>query len=305
MPDPEHARDSVLEPVPGSVHEAFVHFHRYITPTEAEFEGGRARRAEILSALRASFGVTRFFPVGSFSNGTGVRGFSDADYFATIPGEYASDNSDSMLQAVAYALSVRFPEVAVAVRTPAVLLPFGNDPSGWVEVFPVRFMEQAPGQYLVYQIADGRGGWKPSMPDAHNAYITSVDRRLKNMVRPLIRFIKAWKYYRSVPVSSFYLELWVTAYAANEAAIVYGLDVKNILLRLANEGLAPLADPLGVTGDIPPCTDESKHADALFRLKTSLSIAESAAEAESAGDIEEAIQRWDVLYAGAFRSARV
>ena len=43
-------------------------------------------------------------------------------------------------------------------------------------------------------------------PDAHNAYVASIDTKFGGKVKPLIRFIKAWKYFRDVPISSFYLE---------------------------------------------------------------------------------------------------
>jgi hypothetical protein len=286
-----------------SVHEAFELFDKYITAANEESVEVKAHRASILATLRANFGVARFFRVGSYGTGTAVRGFSDVDYFATIPSNYMKPNSDSMLQSVAYVLATRFPDLGIAVRNPAVVVPFGKDPSEWTEVFPVRFLEEDVGQYLVYQIADGRGGWKRTIPDAHATYIAAVDKRLRNMVRPLIRFVKAWKYYRNAQISSFYLELWVGRYASGEAAIVYGLDMKNVLLRLLDEGLAPLSDPLGVTGDIAPCSDESRRADALLKLQASLELADKASDAESRGDIEEAIQWWDSLYVGAFKAA--
>ena len=61
-------------------------------------------------------------------------------------------------------------------------------------------------------------------------------------VKPLVRFIKAWKYFKQVPISSFYLELRVAKYADGESSIVYYIDVERILAWLWDIQLAALQD---------------------------------------------------------------
>ena len=85
-------------------------------------------------------------------------------------------------------------------------------------------------------------------PGAHNTYVRSIDQDLSHKVKPLIRFIKAWKYFQNVPISSFYLELRVAKYASNESSIVYSIDVKNVFALLDDLDLAPIRDPMGVSG---------------------------------------------------------
>jgi len=60
--------------------------------------------------------------------------------------------------------------------------------------------------YKVYDIADGAGGWMKTSPDAHNAYVRDIDDPLGGKVKPLIRFLKAGKCFKDVPISSFYLD---------------------------------------------------------------------------------------------------
>ena len=113
-------------------------------------------------------------------------------------------------------------------------------------------------------------------PDAHNDYVATQDARLAGKVKPLIRFIKAWKFARVVPISSFYLELRVAKYASGEKAIVLDIDVKNILCQLRDCSLANLQDPTGVGGYIPLCRTLVQQEDALSKLKTAATRAESA-----------------------------
>jgi hypothetical protein len=141
-----------------------------------------------------------------------------------------------------------------------------------------------------------------SSPDAHNAYVLQQHQRLGNKVKPLIRFIKAWKFFRQVPISSFYLELRVAKYAEGESSILYSIDVKRVLTRLLDANLAAIQDPMGVSGYIYPCTSEAKLADAKSKLSTAVGRAEKAYEAEQAGRIGDAFDWWRQLYADQFPS---
>jgi len=51
-------------------------------------------------------------------------------------------------------------------------------------------------------------------------------------MKPLIRFVKAWKYYNNVPVSSYFLEMKVAKYASNEETILYLIDLKFFFKKL-------------------------------------------------------------------------
>ena len=62
------------------------------------------------------------------------------------------------------------------------------------------------------------------------------DKRLAGKLKPLIRLVKAWKFYNKVPIT-FYLELRVTKYAEGRTAIVYDLDIRNILKLLHDNEL--------------------------------------------------------------------
>jgi hypothetical protein len=149
-------------------------------------------------------------------------------------------------------------------------------------------------------MADGKNGWMKSSPDAHNAYVTHHDKKLGNKVKPLVRFLKDWKLFRNVPISSFYLELRVASYASKESSIVYSIDVKKILKILWDKNLAAIQDPMGVSGYIYACSTDAQKADALSKLKRALARAENARTAESEKKIRDAFYWWDQVFAGKF-----
>ena len=130
----------------------------------------------------------------------------------------------------------------------------------------------------------------------------SVDKQFDGMVKPLIRFLKAWKYYCNVPISSFYLELRVAKYASQQAIIIYSWDIRNIFKLLWDNQLAALQDPKGISGYIAPCLSDAKKTEALSKLKTALTRADKARDAEKEEDISEAFYYWNLIFNDHFPS---
>ena len=135
-----------------------------------------------------------------------------------------------------------------------------------------------------------------SSPEAHDEYVRSVDTELHGKVKPLIRFVKAWKYYNDVPISSFYLELLTTTYAAGEIAIVYSIDVKDVFERMWKSQLSAIQDPTGTSGNAIPCKISLQKTSALSKLNTAVARATKAREAEDDDDILTAFYWWDLLF---------
>lgn len=284
-----------LGTMPRTIDEGFRDFIGKLTPSGAESENTKGHRASIQACLANNFGLTRFTRIGSFGNGTSICGYSDVDYLACLPTKALTTNSTYSLGKVRDALDTRFPNTGVRVNCPAVKVPFGTTAAQTTEVIPADYIGESGG-YKVYEIADGAGEWMKTGPDAHNAYVRAVDEKLGGKVKPLIRFLKAWKYFRDVPISSFYLELRVAKYASGETAIVYDIDVKNILKMLFDGQLASMQDPMGIAGYISACSTETKRQDALSKLETALTRAENARAAAIKENISDAFDWWRLLY---------
>lgn len=279
-----------------TVEEGFRAFHGWLTPTGGASETAQRHRASIEACLKSNFEITRFFRTGSFGNGTSIHGYSDVDYFASIPTRNLKRGSEGTLREVRNVLDARFPNTGVRVDSPAVLVPFGREASESTEIVPADFVEKDKNGYHIYEIADGDGGWMKTSPDAHNAYVAEIDKKLGGKVKPLVRFLKAWKYYRNVPIGSFYLEMRIAKYASQETSIVYSIDVRNILKMLWDNQLAAMQDPIGISGYINPCSTDIKKSNALSKLETALDRAEKALEAESEEKISDAFLWWDFVF---------
>ena len=279
-----------------TVNQGFIEFHRKLTPTSGESEDAQSHRASIKDCLESNFDMTNFFRTGSFGNGTSISRYSDVDYFAVIPTDNLKANSTTTLKEVRDALAARFPKTGVRVSCPAVVVPFGTDAKESTEVTPADFIESNEDGYNIYDIPDCSDGWMRSSPSTHNAYVREVNEGLSYKVKPLIRFIKAWKYYRNVPISSFYLELRVTKYVEGEPSIVYDLDVKRVFSYLDRIELRDMQDPKGISGYISPCSTDTKLEDAKSKLSTALYRAQKAYDARVEGKIKEAFEWWDLLY---------
>jgi hypothetical protein len=245
--------------------------------------------------------MTAFFRTGSFGNGTSVKGFSDVDYFAEFPTAQLSSSSDYSLQKIRRVLDTRFPDTGVTVRSPAVVVPFGKDGSETTEIVPADYLRTVGGgRYRLYDIPDRNAGWMNAVPDAHNAYVGRIDEAHGRKAKGLIRLAKAWKYLRSVPVLSFYLEMRAAKYASDESTIVYGIDLKRFLGQLLSAKLSSMQDPTGYTGLIHSCASDIQWQDAMSKLETAYVRAEKAVAAEVTGNIAKAFAWWDLVFAGQF-----
>ena len=281
--------------MPRDIKRGFDDFHNKIKTSKVETATAKSHRSSIESCLKNNFGLNRFTRIGSFGNGTNISGYSDVDYLACLPRNALTNTSSASLTKVRNALNIRFSSTNVKVSTPAVVCPFGTYKSEDTEVVVADYIKVKNG-FKIYEIADSNDGWMEVSPDAHNDYVSRIDKKHYGKVKPLIRFIKAWKYYRDVPISSFYLEMRVAKYADDESSIVYDIDVKNILAMLDDNKLAKIQDPTGMSGYISPCKTEAFKRDALSKLSTAATRAKNARIAEGNEDTKKAFDWWRLLY---------
>lgn len=287
--------------MPRTVDEGFRDFLGRLTPSSGESAAAKKHRESIEQCIRANFGLNRFWRTGSFGNGTSISGYSDVDYMASIPRDKLKQNSTTSLKELRNALAARFPNTGVRSACPAVVVPFGMDRKETTEVTPADYMATR-GKHAVYDIPNCDEGWMKSSPDAHNSYVRQIDQSLSNKVKPLVRFIKAWKSHRDAPISSFYLELRVAKYASGKSSIVYAIDVERVFLELHRIGLARIQDPKGVSGYVSPARTDAQLNDAKSKLATAVSRASKAREAEKSGKIKDAFYWWNLLFDGKFPS---
>lgn len=284
-----------------TINQGFSTFHQKITPGSYESGKASSHKNSITRRLEDYFDLKQLFYSGSANNGTSVSYLSDVDFFAKIPTNKLKKNSASSLREIKECLQERYPNTPIYIDSPAVVLDFGGGVWDTAEVIPADYVKTKDSKN-VYDIPDGSGEWMRSSPSLHNSYVTTENNRLGKKLKPLIRFLKAWKYYCNVPISSFYLELRVTKWMESEATIVYDIDLKTILKRLDDCGLAAIQDPKGVSGYVHACSSVAKKKDALSKLSTARIRAEKALDAEIAEDTKLAFDWWDKVFSGNFPS---
>lgn len=283
-----------------SITEGFQAFLNRVQPLQSERDKAVSHKGSVKSCIENNFRCYSFLETGSFGNDTGIRHYSDTDYFASIPVDVLTDNSSYFLRKLKEALQYTFHKTSgIEVNSPAVVIPFGQYASENIEVTPCNFRGMSAtslGNYPLYLIPDGNGNWMASSPQAHNAYVKAIDIKLNGKLKPLIKFIKAWKFMNDVPIISFYLELRITKLLENSVVFSYDENILNILNHLNQVQLADMRDPMGVSGLIPSSKTFTQKNTALSKLNTALSRAEKAYNARLKGNIEDAFYWWKKLY---------
>lgn len=262
------------------------------TPLRSHFDTARSHEASIESRLDYMLGVYRMFEIGSLRHGTGVWRRSDADFLVSLKGSKPA-NSTSMLTRVREALVGRFTNTTVSVRSPAVVCNFSDCR---VEVVP-GYLADADAHHG-YWIADpaSPGGWMKTYPEAHTEYVNSVNRRFSGGVKTLARQLKVWKYERSVPVSSCYLEMRATKYMSTQDSYAPIYDLGFALREIHRAGLAAMNDPTGLGARFTACSSTATMSDALSKLSRAAARADKAIDHHRSGNEALAIEQLKLLF---------
>ena len=283
-----------------TIEDAFDELVKRLQPSNLEYDKAARHRSRVYSCLERNFDCYRFFETGSFGSGTGVRGYSDIDYFAVCKSRTLPDNSGYVLTRFRDELRYTFHATeSIRVNTPAVRIEFGTFASEVLEIVPTCFLgftNSSLGQKAYYSIPDYSGQWVTASPEAHNAYVQLHNRRLNGRLKPLIQLLKAWKYFNNAEILSFYLELRATKFAESKRYINYEQDFVRVLNVLSSNGLARMQDPMGISGYVLPCKTDAKKDTAANKVATALERGNRAIEAMSKNKVDEAFRLWRLIF---------
>ena len=227
------------------------------------------------------------FETGSLRHGTGVRWYSDADYIVALKGSRPTPTT--ALNNVKAALQDRYPATTIVTRRPAVVCQFANGDET-VEVVPAYAADSG------YWIPDPTGDWMKTYPKDHNSYVSEVNKKHSGGAKKLARAAKIWKYKRSAPVSSCYLEMRAAAYADNETYWDPIVDLHRYLKRLEDLELKAMNDPTGLGSRFTAYSSESNKTDALSKLSRAVGRASKARDYVKAGFEASAIEQLKLLF---------
>lgn len=280
-----------------TVNKGFHEFLHRIAPPRTEAESSKTLHSSIADFLRTGYGLNDFIITGSLRNGTCINGWSGYDYFAVMPTGKLKADSVATVSEIKNYLDFHLQDAEVRIQYPGIEVAVGA--RGTIKIIPVDFVTEANGQ-KIYDMPDDTGGWMRTSPDAHGAYIKTIEQRLGVGGRNLMRLMKAWKYCGGVPISSFYLELAVAKYLEHASSVVYDVDVHGAFRYLFNNEMAPIEDPMGVSGCVNPCSAHSDYMTVKTELTAAFMRAARALEARLKYNVAEAFEWWRLLYNGKF-----
>lgn len=281
-----------------TVAQGFDVFLERLTPLASQRTAAAAHRSRVETSLKKSLSVLAMRETGSFHHGTGVRHFSDVDVLVSI-GNDKPGTSDTALNWVKNALSASFPTTTVRISRPAVVVEFAGGAETW-EVIPGFLKSSDPS--VLYDIPGPSTGWIDSAPTEHLDYVNECNQKqgVQGAVKKLARLVKAWKYYCTVPVSSFYLEMRAAQHMATQSSFIAVWDVCLLLESLQDHSLAAMNDPKGRTGRFHPCSSDYRKTEALSKLATAATRARKALDAEQDKNPDDAFHYLDLLFGGNF-----
>lgn len=273
--------------MPRTIEEWFRDFNDKLKLIKTESDSLKSHRKSISDCLVSNFWLNRFFRTGSIGLWTNVSWYSDTDYFAWIPTDKLKQNSHSTLVNVKEVLQKRFPRTNIFISSPAVVVDFWSAKSETTEIIPADYIKTENG-VNIYDIPDSKWWWMKSSPKAWNDYVTKINSDLSFKVKPLIRFIKALKYYNNIPISSYYLEMRVAQYSAWESSILYLIDIKRILKKIIDLNLSNMINPTWIWWYIDACSSDAKKTESISKLNSAYKRICYAYDEEQKWNIKEA-----------------
>src|SRR5262249_50393220 len=155
------------------------------------------------------------FFIGSWGKNTATRPPRDVDLYFVLPTEvyyrferHISNKQSALLQEVKGVVGETYADKDMRGDGQIVLVNFGRYNVEVVPAFPLN-----NGGYWICDTNNG-GRYKETHPSVEANNIEAVDQATNRNLRPLIRVLKAWQGYCSVPIKSFQLELVAAEFLA-------------------------------------------------------------------------------------------
>ncbi|MEW1963877.1 nucleotidyltransferase [Micrococcus sp. NPDC078436] len=262
-----------------------------MTPDEDARVAAASHRSSIEAWLESDLKIVRMRETGSWHHGTAISNSSDVDYFVTMPGLRPTKSWDALEQLRA-SLARGLPDCLVRIDRPAVRITY-FDGTPAVEITPAYFRETDD-----YDIPDPSGtGWIRSNPAVHLDYVNKAQKATDGRTKSLIRLVKTWKAWNSVPLSSFYLEMRTAQYALSNTIIIYDWDLRDFFKGLTGDGLRDMNDPTNYGRRIVTGTSSlAESIMAKYAIEEAARLAALAKDASDADDHASAVAHYIRLF---------
>lgn len=196
-----------------TVNERFTALLNNIALTDAQRDDGNTKHHGVRTCLNSAYynsnsETANSMLIGSWGKLTRIRPPRDIDVFFELPYEVyqrfegrTGNKQSQLLQEVRDVLKSTYSTTAIRGDGQVVVVPFQTFS---VEVVPA--FKLTSGQYWICDTHDG-GKYKSVDPNAEIKAVSDSDTTTKANTRHLIRMLKCWQGWCSVPIKSFVLEL--------------------------------------------------------------------------------------------------
>jgi len=233
--------------------------------------------------------------VGSCARGSIIRIERDIDILAPISySTYKKTTYDRDSQAFLYmvrdALNNKFGTTSVSSKRVAVKLDFST-----IAVDVVPCFRREGGCYFM---PDGSGAWMPTNPPFHTEFMRAANAKHQLRLRPLVKLMKFWNISNGHHLSSLHVELMTERIwrDSNFRESLYSQLVFESLKCMASWTKTPFSDPWDQGHAIDVNLPSKERALAIRMLNEDAENARKAEEFRKNGQIEQAFDRWAVIF---------
>ena len=283
-----------------NVHDRFEKLLANLQLTPEQKQDGTTKANGVYHCLNSHYYGTNpnknGWYVGSWGKETPVRPPRDVDVMFVLPDAvywrfqgYIGNKQSQILQEVKNVLLRTYPSTDIRGDGQVVMIPFG---SYNVEVVPAFRLQN--GQFWICDTNDG-GRYKFADPGAEENALNSSNSSSNGDTRNLIKMLKRWQEYCSVPIKSFVLELLVVEFLNSWAYrgkgyFYYDWMLRDFLRFLCAKSALNLVSVPG-TNEVIRLGEDWKS-----RAQMALARAEKACEYEGAKSYQSAGEEWQKIF---------
>lgn len=296
----ESEQDNWLPPPRNEVHRALYKLLARIQIAPADRSLASQYQTMVREMLRKSLGgVKHDFLSGSYARHTAIRPLHDVDMIVVLDGEkrarLRSENPRKTLYALYSALNEAFDRhpTGAEILNRAVCIRFLG---GQMKIDVVPAFENSNKDLL--EIPDHHEmAWVHTDPK----WIITESRRLNresgNLLKPIVKFIKKWRFIWNIKLKSFHVELMCNAIDLSQISeIDQALYV--VFTDLSENVLLPCRDPARPSVDLSSYLTDWARRNASYRFRTAAKYAKDALASVRQGNLIEAHGFWRQIFEG-------
>lgn len=283
-----------------TVTEAFQLFKSELELPDQKQKEAAAAQQDIRNEVAKHLFITSSFLTGSYARHTKIFPLNDIDVFllrnqqrvdlappgtaGTLPDTALNEVAAAVQRAYSLTATVKKQNRSVNVQISGLDFGFDLTPAWW---------RSSTGYWIPER---STGGWIPSDPDAHAAFMTKANEANDDKLKPLIKMVKHWSRNNYDNISSFHIELICADIFSRQGLVNYQIGMATVLANLPTYINTTMMDPVYRASRVNKDLSYAETAELDLRAKSDGQRAIDALKLENAGYHDEAITKWKEIF---------